>query len=74
MAEWEVITFFLLKQCTVRSAACHLNICMELVESATAKCVNAALALFTMPVFTSIKKTHHMSLWAPYITSGGHIS
>lgn len=62
--------FFLLNQCTFRSAVCHSNICLELVESATAKCVNAALALFTMPVFMPIKKTHHMSLWATYITSG----
>lgn len=53
---------FLLNQCTSRSAACHSNICMELVESATAKCVNAALVLFTMPAFMSIKKTHYMSL------------
>lgn len=56
--------FFLLNQCTFRSAAWHSNICMELGESATAKHVNAALPLFTVPEFMPIKKTHHMSLWA----------
>jgi len=43
---------------------------MELVESTTAKCVNAALALFTTSVFMPIKKTQYISLWATYITSG----
>lgn len=62
--------FILLNQFTFRSIACHWNICMELAESAIANLVNAALTLFTMPVFVPIKKTHHMSLWAMYITSG----